>query len=303
MIESLHRHEPHAKVVVYAFDDVTAKILRELAWSHVQVVTLAEFETEELLRVKPTRSKGEYCWTSTSVTIAHTLQKLGFDSCTYLDADLYFFSSPSVLFDESPSASVLLTEHRYTPRYDQTATSGRFCVQFMHFKKDEQGLTALLWWKDRCIEWCYDRAEDGKFGDQKYLDDWLTRFAGVADIKNEGAGVAPWNIQQYLVFEGEQGPWLKIASGQKTPVVFYHFHGLKLLAEQKIDLCNYVISAEARKYIYRPYIETLLRWQNELKKTFSLEVPASPCPSFLRKIRRARSGFPNILAIEKVLNA
>ena len=117
--------------------------------------------------------------------------------------------------------SVLITEHRYTKEYDQSRTSGIYCVQFMTFKNDKNGMEALNWWRNACIEWCYSRFENGKFGDQKYLDDWLNRFKGVHSLKNLGGGVAPWNIQQYDL------------SKKEFELIFYHFHGFKILENHK----------------------------------------------------------------------
>ena len=45
-------------------------------------------------------------------------------------------------------------------------------LSVLTFKNDTNGMKALQWWRDRCIAWCYRRMEDGKMGDQKYLDDW-----------------------------------------------------------------------------------------------------------------------------------
>ena len=94
-----------------------------------------------------------------------------------MDADLYFYQDPQILIDEIPkNKSVLITQHNYYPKYDQSKTSGIYCVQFMYFKNDNEGMKVLKWWRDKCIEWCYNRFEDGKFGDQKYLDDWFKKI-------------------------------------------------------------------------------------------------------------------------------
>lgn len=44
---------------------------------------------------------------------------------------------------------------------------------------------------------CVMQLENGKFGDQKYLDDWTARFKDVHVLQHLGGGIAPWNVQQY----------------------------------------------------------------------------------------------------------
>jgi len=165
-------------IYIFAFDNTCFNILTKMNLEKATIISLKDFEDKELLNVKSSRTKAEYCWTSTSSTILYVLQKYKVDSCTYLDADLYFYSSPEPIFNELTDNSILITEHRYSPKYDKSKKSGKYCVQFITFKNDEYGLKSLEWWRERCIEWCYNRFEDGKFGDQLYLDDWTTRFDG-----------------------------------------------------------------------------------------------------------------------------
>ena len=159
---------------IFAFDDISLSVLRQLNLKNVTVISLQEFEDEELLKIKPTRSKGEYCWTCSSSTILYCLEHFNLSHCTYVDADLYFYSNPQVLVDEMGDKSVLITLHNYAPEYDRTKTSGKYCVQFVTFRNDAEGLKVLKWWRSVCLDWCYARMEDGKFGDQKYLDDFVS---------------------------------------------------------------------------------------------------------------------------------
>ena len=244
------------RLIVYCFDDACFKILSDLKLPKLDLVTLSEFETPALLRIKDSRTRGEYCWTCTPHVIADALTRFHLSEVTYLDADLFFFSRPELLLEEfkSSGGSVLITEHRYTPEYDQSTLSGTYCVQFITFCSDSNGLTALNWWKDRCTEWCFSRFENGKFGDQKYLDDWTTRFKGVHVLKHLGGGVAPWNIQQYEITGAQSGPLVNGA-----PVVFYHFHALKWLKNAQINLTggSYKLPDLAVEFIYRPYVREL----------------------------------------------
>src|SRR4029079_1632008 len=90
------------------------------------------------LAVKSNRTFVEYCWTLTPCT-----PKLVFDRdpsaqrVTYLDADMFFLKEPTPVFEEweASGKSVLITDHAYHAEYDQSATSGQYCVQFLSFAK------------------------------------------------------------------------------------------------------------------------------------------------------------------------
>jgi len=242
MYESLKKHSNNFHLFIFAFDTRSYNLLKKLNLALVTIISLNEFEDEELLEVKKHRTQVEYCWTCTPSIIKYCIENFNLESCTYLDADIYFFSNPNILVEEMGGKSILITEHRYTPEYDQTITSGAYNVQFMTFKNDTSGMKALNWWRNSCIMWCYNRIEDGKLGDQKYLDDWTSRFEGVHVLKHLGGGVAPWNVQQYKLEE------------KSFELIFYHFHGFKFLLNDKVDFGSYLLTKENIKILYKPYL-------------------------------------------------
>jgi hypothetical protein len=265
MHESLLKNSPEFHLYIFAFDKKSESILKDMALQNVTVISLEEFEDERLLAIKDSRSKGEYCWTCTSSTIYYCITRFKLDHCTYIDADLYFFSNPNVLVDEMGDCSVLITEHRYTKKYDQSGTSGMYCVQFITFKNVPSGMKALTWWRDRCIEWCYDRFEEGKFGDQKYLDDWPTRFEGVHVLQNLGGLLAPWNVQQFEIQTGDKIVIKEKITGRRFDLVFFHFHAVRFLKNDTVDLGAYTLSASA-KQLYWTYLQNIKRIDQELRR-------------------------------------
>ena len=271
MYRSLKEHCSSFHLYIFAFDDKIYEILSQLELKDVSVISLLEFEDQQLLNIKNTRSKGEYCWTSTSSTILYCLTKFQLDHCTYLDADLYFFSDPQVLINElDEHHDVLITSHRYTPNYDKTAISGKYCVQFMTFKNTENGLKVLNWWRDACLNWCYGYYEEGKFGDQMYLDDWTTRFEGIHELEHLGGGMAPWNMQQYSV-QRKSGYWMghEIVTGNSFELVFFHFHAMLSFQKQQVRefyFEQYSLPPDIRKNVYMPYVSALINQYRKLKR-------------------------------------
>lgn len=304
LIESLTRTESNFHLYILTMDENSHNVITKLNIKNVSVISLDSFESAELLSIKASRTKGEYCWTCTPHLIKYCIDHFDLEHCTYLDADTYFFNSPRILLSENPSKSILITNHNYTPAYDQTVKSGKYCVQFMYFKNDQSGLTALNWWRDKCTEWCYARHEDGKFGDQKYLDDWPVRFNNVHELESRGGCLAPWNIQQFVVGRNLENITER-SSSQLYQIGFYHFHDLKVYQDGTCDLGHYKISSDIVKTIYRPYLKSLLTNKKKLDALgfVANDMRQSPTRSptyFIKKLKRWLNGNLNTYSIFKI---
>jgi len=174
-----------------------------------------------------------------------------------LDADLYFFSSPEPLFDELGAGSILMIEHRFSAANSDHGKYGRFNVGYMTFRNDDSGRKCLEWWRERCIEWCYDRLEETRFADQKYLDAWPKLFNGVVVSTNSGANLAPWNIDRHRITTKNR----RLCSDENE-VIFFHFAGIKVIQTLWIEpgvswYFRYAIPRVVRSRIFLPYLRSL----------------------------------------------
>ena len=256
MIRSLERHCPRMKIHVLCMDAQTKNILESLALPYVNCITLAEVENEALLKAKADRGVAEYCWTLSSGFTSYVMNRFQeIDFLTYVDADLLFYSDVQPLFDEIGEASIAIIEHRFTERLKDREVNGRFCVEWVSFRRDEQGLACLTRWRDQCLEWCYYRLEDGKMGDQKYLDEWPESYSKCHILMHPGAGIAPWNYAQYRF--GKDGQGCITVDG--ASLIFYHFHQFQLLDNGKFDRLSTFYTSECPEPadVYEAYEMTL----------------------------------------------
>lgn len=288
---SLMEHAKPFHLWILCMDELIEQQLRQLSLPHVSLIPLREVESEALLNIKGGRTRAEYCWTLTPFTPQFVFERdQTVRQVTYLDADLYFFDSPQILLNyfEESGKQVLITEHAYAPEYDQALTCGKFCVQFMTFKRSEGGLKVMRWWQERCLEWCFKRFEDGKFGDQKYLDDWPERFANeVHVLKQVEKTLAPWNV---FHFETQ---------GKKLSPVFYHFHSLRIISPKKVMLYSGYITGPQGKILYKQYVKSLNR-SIRFIKDHQLEIMYRPLEReswrFLHKLIRRLQGIKEAYA-------
>ena len=275
---SMQRHVRAHCLWMLCVDERAHELLERLALPNVRLMRLADHETPELLAVKPGRGRGEYCWTLAPFAPRFVMQcDPSAQRVTYLDADLWFRRHPGRLFDEfdASGAGVLITDHGYAPEHDLSAVSGQYCVQFMVFHR-ERGETVRRWWQERCLEWCFARLEDGKFGDQKYLDDWPERFGPQVHVLSDQALTqSPWNMTRF--------PY--------SQAVLYHFHGLRIAPGRRIDLAPiHPIPPVVLENIYEPYLVDLV---GALRRLAALGFEAPPQTAALGPLgllRRAMGG-------------
>ncbi|HEX3695664.1 MAG TPA: hypothetical protein VH374_09755 [Polyangia bacterium] len=262
LIESLRRHETSDYTLYFiCLDELTRTVLRALALPNVVPIPLHAIEAgdESLRAARQGRTAVEYYWTLTPTIIQWTINHHPqIDVLTYLDADLFFFSSLDPIYAELGEQSILVHEHRFTPELAyQERDSGRFNVGLLSFRRDREGMAALQWWRESCNEWCFQRTEDGKFGDQMYLNEWPTRFRRLVILQNIGAGLAPWNMGNYR-FGDEPG---KPATVNDGPLVFFHFHSLQVPRPDVVLVSKHVgfpLTFEVLNACYAPYAEALL---------------------------------------------
>lgn len=271
LIESLNTHENNEFVLFcVCMDEISRIVLHELDIPNVIIIPFHSIEQNdfELLGSKNGRTLIEYYWTATPTIILRILENNSeVDFLTYLDADLFFFSSPDAIFNEASGYSVFIHGHNFSnDLIHLSETCGKFNVGLIGFRRDSISFTVLRWWREKCIEWCFLRFEKGRMGDQKYLDYWPDNFSSVKVSENPGIGLAPWNYGQYYYSFDDQNQ----LTVNHSPVIFFHYSAFSIIASNVfVPLVHkhYPISKELIQNIYIPYCNSL---KDNIKRIFSV---------------------------------
>jgi hypothetical protein len=274
-------------------DEVTYAILTRLQLERTRLIALEDFENEELRQARQDRTAAEYCWTCTAPLLLYVMEQdplVG--SVAYLDADLFFFSDPRPIYDEMRGQSILIHEHRYAPEYqDRERTSGIYNVGMVIFRNDNNGLKCLSWWKQQCLDVCTKDPEAGHCGDQKYLDDWPSRFENVAVLQHKGGGLAPWNISNYRLSVENGATFVDL-----DELIFYHYHSLQIINRRLLNkrpflaAKGYRFTNQQLLLVYKPYALELIKSMEQVGK-MSPHFPWGCVPMHWRDLlRQFRSG-------------
>ncbi len=261
LYSSLKKRCPAFRLYILCLDEEVRSHLAATRLPEVVLVDVPELERylPALLEAKANRTVVEYYFTLSPVLPLYLMATYpDIDVLSYADSDLYLYGDLSPLIQELGSGSVMLLAHWFegpNPKHD---LRGHYNVGYLAFRNDERAKTCLRWWRDRCLEWCRDRSEDGKYADQKYLDDLPRRFEGVVVSENRGALLGPWNVQI-------RNPLRSTRSGyacEQSPLIFFHFHSFRIIRSWLVD-CGVTYSGlkwnRTLLNIYRSYAVEVLQ--------------------------------------------
>jgi hypothetical protein len=273
LYESLGRHWPGVPLYALCLDGQTEEVLRRLALSRMRVLSLADLEKADpaLGGTRASRSRVGYYLTCTPALLKYVLGAA--DVAVYLDADLFFFSSPEPVLKEFSEGSIYVHEHRPGhPDFDPGA--GRFNVGLVGVRHDAQGMACVDLWRARCLEWCEHDRVNGHFGDQQYLDEWPDRFDRLVVSRHKGVGAGPWNMGDNEYRVGADGAVLV----DDQPLVFFHFTRLQEIREGLVRTYARSYASRlppvVRRSVYRPYLRTL-QAQAQRLRALGLDVPSA----------------------------
>lgn len=257
--DSLQRQGNPFHLWILCMDATAYDALRSLALDNVSLLSVDDLANgdADLLIAKSNRTLVEFYFTCKSFLCLHILRnEPAVELLTYLDADTYFFQSPLAIEKEMAGYSIGLTPHRFSERMKRLECFGGFNAGFVSLRRDDVGMAALVWWRDRCFEWCHDVLSEGRFADQGYLDSLPKSFPKVNDKIRHGINTGPWNVLRHGVTASDTAVML----GQDVLVLF-HFHGLRRLTETSYESgfasFSESLPSVVRHAIYEPYLKAL----------------------------------------------
>jgi hypothetical protein len=261
LYDSMREHCREFHLWVIALTPECCNLLTNLALPGLTIVSLQTLESAlpELRAAKLNRSLKEYYYTLSSASCQYVMENCSeIDLITYVDADTYFFSNPAHVFESLDGRSIAITPHNFSRWRRGQEKYGKYNVGWVSFRRDADGLRCLKSWYRKCVEWCYEKLEKGRYADQKYLDSWPAQFRSLQVIEDPGVNLAPWNLGNVSL--STRGNMVLV---DKRPLVFFHFADLAEvlpgIINTQLGACGVFAGPIIRWRVYGPYIRHLKR--------------------------------------------
>lgn len=253
LYQSLQKHNKNFKLWILCMDKEVYNLLAHLNLENTALISVENIMNERLVVLQHQRKLHEFCWTLKPYLLWYLLRNnFTLDSLIYLDADLFFYQDPQLLFQDWGESPGYITKLWMGEKWANRV--GKFSAGIVGIKRNQEGMRVLNTWRKQCRDWCYDKFEPGRWADQKYLDGWPELAPNLKVSNNKGINTGPWNIRHrgYPVQQKDEAIYF---AGDK--LVCYHFSGFRILAPNEFDLCNRKPLPEKASPIYEAYVQQI----------------------------------------------
>lgn len=259
-LHSFLQLNPDTRGIIYCTDDLLAEVLkRRFRNQPIDVIKLATIPdiAREMKEFAQHRSPVEILVSLKPFLILETLKQVPRgELLVYFDADLFFYQSISSLVSEIESFSVLFTRHVFPESLTESSKYGLVNAGFILLRNTREAVDIVNSWAKQCRNWCFLRLEEGKYGDQKYLDDYLT-LSGVKAISHPGINNGVYYFQERRKLSIRS----KNIMLDNQDLICFHFHGIRVTDKYILTGFNrYSLPHNTVKvwsYIYQPYIKEI----------------------------------------------
>jgi len=260
MLESLTAYAHDPMIFLLALDEEVVSWAKNLSSSRIKILTLDEIlEVYPSLRhTRSSRSHAEFIFSLKTFLVDFCLKKnKEISSVSYIDVDVRFYSSVIPIYQELKGYDVGLSPHGFTDKQTKLLRYGQFNAGWVYFRNSENSLEILRYWQGKVIESCEDVPRNGRFAEQKYLDDFPILFKKVRVVENPGVNAGPWSLAHKSIAINNVGK----LTVNGHPLIFFHFHGLRFRGNRvfcNLSTYGYKLDNISRNYIFLPYAQSLV---------------------------------------------
>lgn len=228
-IESFIKSHEESSGLAVCLDDTSRSYLQSKGYPpRIMVVEISEIHaiSDIFTNFQETRSYAESIISIKPHLIEFYLDQLEPDDyLIYFDADIFFFTSMLTLEQFSTGFEVLLSEHLFPKNMLESVKFGKFNGGMIVFKQSVKSRELLVRWKNQCSEWCKLELSEGRFADQKYLDDFPEND-GVAALSHPGVNNGQYYFMEKRIFRFSFPLKRFVLDG--CPILSFHFHGIRI---------------------------------------------------------------------------
>lgn len=209
-------------------------------------------------------------------------QRSSAEAIFLLDLDMYFFRSPVHLNHAFADCHTLFFP-QWSDRFTWARLHGIFNSGMVGARKGAEAF--ISWWSQACWISCELAVENGRFGDQAFIDQAILYFEGIRIYRDFDEDVAPWNCRTLdVTWENS----ILSVLGRK-PVGSFHAAGpdeqrifeSKYLWDQLVSVFSVIEEPNESRALYRNTLEQQrLYW------------PALDRALTLRHLAKSRTSLP-----------